>query len=272
MGCFSPRSVVGAPGPASPGVRRGLWTSPAAVGRSGAGSSHDTDTTSLRGLVDVPALVDVPTPPAPSPHRSGEPWVEEDYAAIVRACREQEDPTIETVADAVGRSPNAQRARIKVLLPLDLRGGPAHLVPGQLRSALLADDAYDWQAHLMATPPPRPIVEHVHPPDVLTGTSGLEDDELLATARGLAQLACGQPHDPLLQVCADEVLRRGLRDQLEASAVQYARGRVSDFLNQAFHPYAPTDHWAMPYDGPPGPCAHHGPEPYDDGPPEPLYY
>lgn len=213
-----------------------------------------------------------PPPPTPSPHRSGEPWVEEDYAAIVRACREQEDPTIETVADAVGRSPNALRARIKVLLPLDLRGGPAHLVPGQLRTALLADDAYDWQAHLMATPPPRPIVEHVHPPDVLTGTSGLEDDELLAMARGLAQLACGQPHDPLLQVCADEVLRRGLRDQLEASAVQDARGRVSDFLNQAFYPYAPTDHWAMPYDGPPEPCAHHGPEPYDDGPPEPLYF
>ena len=98
-------------------------------------------------------------PPAPRPSRSGEPWTAEDYAAVVEACRDQEKPTIETVADAVGRTPNALRGRIKALLPLDLRGGPADMVPGQLRTALLTDDTYDWQTHLMATPPPAPVVE-----------------------------------------------------------------------------------------------------------------
>lgn len=192
-----------------------------------------------------------PPPSSPStstpaaPRRSGEPWTTSDFETIVRVCREREGPTVEVIAQEVERSPGAVRAQLKKLLPLDQRGGPIDLVPAQLRRALLADEDYDWQGHLVATPPPAPVVEHVHPPAVLTGIRGLGNDELLAMARAMAALAVPDRGTSYLpESCAHEVARRGLAAQLEEGAAEDARERARNFLDHGYQAYGPTDCWA----------------------------
>lgn len=180
-------------------------------------------------------------------NRSGEPWTDDDYLELMRLCRQ--DAPLDEVCHGLGRTPAAVQARAKRLLPLDQRGVPTDRVLTQLRTVLLADEDHDWAGCLAATPPPRPVVNHVHPPAVLTGIDGLQDDELLAMARALAQLAVQRPEEGYLsESCAQEVQRRGLGEQLESAAVQDVRERVRDFLDRGDYPrypYGATDCWSL---------------------------
>ena len=175
----------------------------------------------------------IPTP-LPSPrHRSGEPWTDDDYEELLRLYREGTD--LAELSRRLGRSQAVVQARAKRLLPLDQRGVPSDRVLPQLRRNLLQVDDYDWQTHLAATPPPRPVVNHVHPPAVRTGIEGLQDHELLAMALALAQLPAPpwEDDDPV-RACANEVARRGLENRLTSQAVDAARERVASFLLRRF--------------------------------------
>lgn len=99
---------------------------------------------------------------------------------------------------------------------------------------------------MAATPPPRPVVNHVLPAPRHAGVPGLENHELLRMAGALAQQRPRDEEDYLARALAHEVARRGLADQLRDAAARNARQGVDDFLDRAAYPYSPTDCWAMP--------------------------
>lgn len=184
-------------------------------------------------------------PPGP-PHRSGEPWTDDDYETLVRLCREGLDLT--ELSRQLGRSPSPVRDRAKRMLPMDQRGVPGDRVLAQLRKNLLDDPAYDWGHHLAATPPPRPTVNHILPAPRYAGIPGLEDKELLASAEAMAQQHRLDEDEHLTHALAHEVHRRGLAERLRVTAGHHARQRVDAFLDRAAYLYDPTDDWAMPVD------------------------
>lgn len=181
-------------------------------------------------------------PPGP-PRRGGEPWTDDDYDTLVRLCREGLDLT--ELSQQLGRSPSPVRDRAKRMLPLDQRGVPGDRVLAQLRKNLLADPDYDWAHHLAATPPPRPVINHVLPAPRYAGIPGLEDHQLLVAAEAMAQRRLLDAEDHLAQVLANEVNRRGLADDLRSAAAVNARQRVDNLLDRATYAYDSADYWAM---------------------------
>lgn len=181
-------------------------------------------------------------PPDP-PHRSGEPWTDEDYESLAHLCREGLDLT--TLSERLGRAPQSVRDRARRMLPLDQRGVPGDRALTQLRRNLLEDPDYDWGHHLAATPPPRPVVNHVLPAPRYAGLIGLKDAELLVTAEALAQQRQLSETGRLLRVVADEIQQRGLGDALRDAAAVHARQRVDDLLGQNTSRYYPHS-WADP--------------------------
>lgn len=182
-------------------------------------------------------------PPGP-PRRSGEPWTDDDYDTLVRLCRQGLD--LIELSQQLGRSPLPVRDRAKRMLPMDQRGVPGDRVLAQLRKNLLDDPDYDWAHHLAATPPPRPVINHVLPAPRYAGIPGLKDDELLVTVEALAQQRRLDEEDDLAHALANEVHRRGLADDLRSAAAVNARQRVDAFLEQSAYLYGGTDCWAMP--------------------------
>lgn len=176
------------------------------------------------------------TRPSSPPRRSGEPWSDDDYQTLLRGCREGLGLTM--LSQRLQRGPQPVRERAKRLLPLDQRGVPGDRVLTQLRQNLLKDPDYDWAHHLAATPPPRPIVNHVLPQPRYAGIPGLEDHELLATAQAVAQQGgASEPQDHLAHALAREVSRRNLDDALQDAAATHARQRAGQFLQGARSTY-----------------------------------
>lgn len=181
-----------------------------------------------------------PPGPPPRPPRSGEPWTDDDYEQLLDLCRE--GLTLPAAALRLGRSEAAVRGRAMKLLPVDERGTPQDRVLVQLRTHLEDEDEYDWRKHLAATPPPRPVINHVHPPAVLSGIEGLQDDELLAMASALAVLrAPAEEVSYLAEACAHEVTRRKLQGDLRSGMAHDASWRAEDFLARARYPYSSRD-------------------------------
>lgn len=180
-------------------------------------------------------------PASQRPSRSGQPWADSDYEALLELCRD--GVSLTDVCERLGRGSSAVLTRAKKLLPLDERGVPMDRVLAQLRTHLLADPDYDWARHLAATPPPRPVVNHVHPPSTLTGIGGLEHDELLAMAAALAHLKDVSDDALLERRCAVEVLRRGLQDDFVTAMRQEADRRATGFLGAAPYRDSAPDYW-----------------------------
>src|SRR5699024_8049127 len=147
------------------------------------------------------------------PQRSGEPWTDDDYQILLQGCRAGLE--LSELSQRLQRSPNPVRERAKRMLPLDQRGVPGDRVLVQLRTNLLADPDYDWAHHLAATPPPRPIVNHVLPTPNYAGIPGLKDEELLVVAEALAQQRRPRtPDDHVGRALSREVAQRGLSNDL----------------------------------------------------------
>lgn len=173
----------------------------------------------------------VPQSRARSAVRSGEPWTDDDYTTLLKMAREGDSDV--GIADALQRSPSAVQVRAKRLLPLDQRGVPSERVIQHLGDLAKADDDYPWATHLAATPPPRPVVEHVHPPARYAGVEGLEDPELLPIAAAFAWGPMSVRDEDLASRIASMVVARGLSSTLRNMVEEDAYDFVGAFLDRA---------------------------------------
>ncbi len=163
------------------------------------------------------------------------------------------------LATTLERSEGAVVLRAKRLLPLEERGSPEDRVVPHLHALLTEDADYDWEHHLAATPPPRPIINHLPAPQVRKGIAGLFDEQLLA----VAGLAIRLGVDPLVQDLRHELSReiesRGLGHQLADYVSRDSAAWLEDFRRESRYLAYPGDWWAEPelptYPEPP---------PYDD--------
>ncbi|MHA7862552.1 hypothetical protein ACX1DX_14445 [Tessaracoccus sp. Y36] len=174
-----------------------------------------------------------PVPPSSAPDRRGEPWTDDDYRTMVTLCRQ--GAVIDELCQALGRTSQAVLGRVKRLLPMAERGAPGERVLAQLHKHLVSDDHYDWESHLAALPPPRPVINHVHPPDQLTGIPGLHDNELLLVAAALFQAGKHTPTGRLMDECASAIRRRNLVDRFIQEMVDQAH----DVVNRSGYGFYP---------------------------------
>lgn len=112
--------------------------------------------------------------------RTGMTWTEEENERLVALVRAGQD--LDAVADGVQRSSTSVVARLRRMLPLEHRSCPSDRVVIALRGHL-RDPGYDWQATMLLTPPPRPVVRS--PEIVRTGLAGLPDDDLVGVAHSV---------------------------------------------------------------------------------------
>ncbi|GAA4896712.1 hypothetical protein GCM10025789_13170 [Tessaracoccus lubricantis] len=177
-------------------------------------------------------------PEPPQPKRQGQPWTDDEYATLIELCRR--DVGIEKVCEALGRKPGAVLNRAKRMLPMDERGVPAERVLSQLRKHLLHDADYDWEAHLAALPPPRPVINHVHPPAQYAGIEGLEDAQLLTIMTCLVHAKPDTAASRLADQCGNHIRSRQLTDDL----MDLLTTQASDFVESLRYRYEP---WQRPY-------------------------
>jgi transposase-like protein len=161
--------------------------------------------------------------PAP---RSGKPWTEEDFAAIMQQCRA--GAAIEQIARRIGRTPTTLATQIRRLLPLQERHLSAELALPRLRQ-LDADGDYDWLAALAQRERSAwELQAEAQQQRQEAGFGALDDDELLSIAVALALTP--DPHPPgLRRRCAQELAGRGLGDDVERR-VEAARQHALDRL------------------------------------------
>lgn len=204
-------------------------------------------------------------PREPRPARSGEPWSTDDYETLVGRCRA--GASLAELAAALERSESAVVARAKRLLPVDQRGAPEDRVIPHLHQLLQEDDDYDWGHHLAATPPPRPVITHLHAPQVCRGIPGLSDRELLAVA-GLAFWQGGDPRAKDLRIMlVSELDARDLHGELSARLEQDCAARLDSFRWEGLSLHDQVDRYAE------DPRRHERgsfeePVPFDPDPPE----
>ncbi|MCK0112831.1 hypothetical protein MWU75_11835 [Ornithinimicrobium sp. F0845] len=171
-------------------------------------------------------------------------------------CRE--GASITELAEALERKERAVLLRAKRLLPLDQRGVPEDRITAHLHRVLTEDDDYDWEHHLAATPPPRPVVNHLPAPEVRRGIPGLEDEELLAIAGLVIRLGEATGTVDLRDDLAREIERRDLGDRLESNLARDARRWLANFRDTGYY-RVDTSEWYGPESDPfsPGPHPDH---------------
>lgn len=162
------------------------------------------------------------------PARSGQPWTDEDYDALVAMCREGLD--LATMPDRLDRSEVAVLDRARRMLPVAERGLPRDRATTRLRELLRADDGYDWSAALAQGPPPRPVEHRVYRRE---GVEGLRTHELLAVAEALVlQPLCDERvRDEVLGLVRERGLDAELEQQVGAGLVRRARGLDDLYLD-----------------------------------------
>lgn len=179
-------------------------------------------------------------PQRPRPPRSGEPWTDEDYAELVRRCRDGD--SAQEIAEALGRRDTSVFERAKRMLPLDERGAPRDRCLARLRHHVTTQEDYDWEQHLVATPPPRPIVTYENPAPILGGIPGLSDPQLLELAVTLGIVGRSQPSRVLRADVARQLRERGLDRQLLDRVRESAERGVEDLLEEGWlDPYGRDD-------------------------------
>ncbi|SDS53479.1 hypothetical protein [Agrococcus carbonis] len=161
--------------------------------------------------------------PAP---RSGKPWTETDYAAIMQQCRA--GAAIEQIARRIGRTPTTTSTQIRRLLPLHERHLSAELALPRLRQ-LDGDGDYDWLAALAQREQSAwELQAKAQQQRQEAGIGALDDDELLSIAVALALTP--DAHSPGLRGrCVQELAARGLGDEVERQ-VDAARQHALDRL------------------------------------------
>lgn len=171
-----------------------------------------------------------------TPARSGEPWTDDDYETLVRLCRAGADAA--AVADALQRSAVPVLTRAKRLLPVAERGLPLDRTLTQLRRHL-EDPDYDWAKQLATSPPPRPVVNNVHPPALHTGVPGLTDEQLVAVAYAFSWAPASGVSASVSADVAREVSRRRLLDALRRRFEADSENRLEELLyrDETSRPY-----------------------------------
>lgn len=193
-----------------------------------------------------PPLRPEPRPPQP-PGRHGEPWTSEDYETLVRRCRAGD--SLADLAVALQRREKSVVQRAKRLLPLEERGAPEDRVIPHLHSLLSQDEGYDWASHLAATPPPRPVITHLLPPEVRRGIPGLAREELLAVAGLIIRVGHDQSTAELWGDLAAEVERRDLAPRLREQVARASADRCADFQRESsYGPYWESHYGHYPED------------------------
>ncbi|MEV7528683.1 hypothetical protein D8Y24_02870 [Agrococcus lahaulensis] len=162
--------------------------------------------------------------PAP---RSRKPWTEEDFAAVMEACRD--GASIEQIARRLGRTPTSLPMHVRRMLPLEERHLPIDLALPRLRQ-LDADGDYDWLGALaQREPSPWERDQERRVEQRALGLGGLSDELLLDIGLALVT-STATAQDALRQQCAAELRRRGLVAHLEqqsAAAADAAVARLS---------------------------------------------
>lgn len=82
---------------------------------------------------------------ADRPARSGQPWEQSDYEALVAGCRAG-DTSIAELSRSLGRGESTVLDRLRRMLPVEERGLPRHRALHRLRELLQEDPGYDWDA------------------------------------------------------------------------------------------------------------------------------
>lgn len=174
---------------------------------------------------------------SPGPARTGQPWTDADYEALLDGCRRGTDLT--SLSEELGRSVVAVLDRARRMLPVEERALPRDRALPRLGELLQQDPDYDWDAAMRASPPPRPVE---HPVYVRRGLAGLQPEELLAIAEVL-----------VLEPRGGADVRRKVLDAVRAEGLTTALARrVGDLLvRDAQGP--------EPYDDPWPPWVDHGP-------------
>lgn len=195
------------------------------------------------------------TSTAPEPRRSGEPWTTEDYELLVTRCRE--GASVVELAEALERKERPVLQRAKRILTVDQRGMPEDGVLPHLHRLLEEDADYNWAHHLAATPPPRPVVKHVLPPEVRRGIPGLEDWELLAIAGLVIRLGADADPADLRHDLSIEIRRRDLDERLENDLARDSIQSLAEFREAGY--YRDDTPWYGPESDPfsPGPHPDH---------------
>lgn len=128
--------------------------------------------------------------------RAGELWEDHDYEGLIAGVRGRQP--VDSIAHDLGRSVNAVRARLRYLLPVEVRACPADRVYAAAEQAF-ADEAYDWRKTILESPPPAPVVRPA--PIERRGFAGLDAEELGIVAFALAQVGGSDCADALSRVC-----------------------------------------------------------------------
>jgi hypothetical protein len=146
-------------------------------------------------------------------------WTEEENEQVVALVRG--GATLDAVAAQLKRSSTSVVSRMRRMLPLEHRSCPNDRVTIALHGHL-RDPDYDWQAQMLLTPPPRPVVQ---PPSVIhRGLAGLPDDELVAVTHSVL-LDDRATTAELRTRLVDEVRQRRLAGAVEASHEAYLATR-----------------------------------------------
>lgn len=156
------------------------------------------------------------------PHKSGQPWTDEDYEQMVASVRDGND--VDIVAQTLQRPVTSIGPRLRRLLPVEERRCPGDRVLAAAHRHL-SDPAYDWASIMLLSEPPRPIQQ---PPDVVNrGVAGLSNTELVSCAYAL--LCLHHDVDPdLLARLSREVHARRLEDRVAARRVEHLLHRSTE--------------------------------------------
>lgn len=138
----------------------------------------------------------------PTAPRSGMPWTDADYEAILDAVRNGEND-LGGVAERIGRAKHTTWAKTKRLLPVAERAAPIDRAMRLIREHL-KDPDYDWRQATLEEPPPRPVIQ----PPALTGIPGLGGSELVAIGYAVALSAATIHHEVVAEVGAQLERRR----------------------------------------------------------------
>ncbi|MGO1543910.1 MAG: hypothetical protein ACTHXA_06165 [Gulosibacter sp.] len=145
--------------------------------------------------------------------RSGLPWEDRDYRAIIAAIGEGAND-IDEVARYTGRTTSSIMSKWRRLLPIEQRTAPRDRVIPLLRGHL-EDPNYDWQLATITDPPPPPIVR----PPAKTGLPGLELEDLEDIGFAVGLSAVVMP-DVLRERLGVEIVTRNLQHRIRDRRVE----------------------------------------------------
>ncbi|GEK81406.1 hypothetical protein ABA31_27570 [Agrococcus baldri] len=170
---------------------------------------------------DDQLLAEFRSSPAP---RSGQPWAEEDFAAIMQACRS--GASIEQIARRIGRTPTSLPMQIRRMLPLDERHLTAELALPRLRQLDEQGD-YDWLAAMAQREQTAwERAQEVRAEQRSRGLEALSDEHLLGVAHALVACAVEVSVD-LQREVAEVLAQRRLVEQLDHRAAAAASDAVA---------------------------------------------